>query len=268
MFAKIVTGFFWDTYDNLGKILLVNLLWFTINIPGFLVIFGLLGTHTPISILWVILIIPIILMSVTTMGMYHFTYLLVEQKDIKLIELFHGMKKYGARGVLYAFSYLVFLLVLLVNIRFYLNITGGIRMGGAILAGLAFWIILFLLLVLQYLFPLLVRQNIPFKKLVLRSFLLVLDNLWITLLVSSSSLGLIILTTLTGVGPMLFTTALVTLFGNNALYEILAKYDKKPEPLLKPGEKPTSWHQILPKEQSKWRHENRGWKDILRPWDM
>lgn len=265
MFAKMMTGFFWDSYDNLGKLLLANLLWFLCNMPGFLVVYGVM--YIPFNIFWILLFVPFILFSVTTIGLYYFTSLLVEQKDIGLKELFTGMKKFGARGLFYSTFFIGCMIILAVNIHFYLNLSPGIRWIGAVLAGFAFWVSLFVSLVCQYLFPLLVRQNLPIKKLLLRSTLLVLDNFWVSIAIILTSLGLFILTALTGVGPILFTMSLVTLWANNALYELLAKYDETPQPTLKPGEKPTSWHQILPKEKPKWRHEDRGWKDILRPWD-
>ncbi len=266
MFAKIITGFFWDSYDNLGKLLVANLVWFLCNLPGFMLGYGIF--HIPLNLFWIFLLLPFALFSVTTMGLYHFTSLLVEQKQIGVKELFLGMKKYGVRGTLYSCVLVLGFFVLLVNIDFYLNLSLGFHWIGAILGGFAFWVSLFILLVCQYFFPILVKQDLPIKKLLLRSSLLVLDNFGISLLIALNSLGLLILTIITGVGPILFTMSLFTLFANNALYEVLAKYDKQPQPTLKPGEKPTSWHQILPKEKPKWRHENRGWKDILRPWDM
>ena len=57
-------------------------------------------------------------------------------------------------------------------------------------------------------------------------------------------MGLLILTSITGVGPLFFTLSLFTLFANNAVFELLAKYEEKPEPALKPGEKPAATFQI------------------------
>lgn len=273
MFRHILLGFFWDTYDNLGHILLVNVIWFICNLPGLMIMYLIFRSSLGINLLWILLCIPLFIFSTTTAGLFAYTKQLMELKDSSIKYLFLGMKQYYGKGLALVLIHLGIFLLIIININFYLQLRGSMQMLGVILAGLAFWCGIFVALESLYSFAVLVQQNLSIKKTLKRSFLLVLDNLWVTIGIFIFCISFLIISLFSGIGPILFMMSCIAMLGNNAIYEIMAKYVKKPEPTptLAPGEKPTSWKQILDQEkadqQPKWRHENRGWKDIFRPWD-
>ena len=265
---KIITGFFWDFYDNLGKSLLLNALWFICNIPALFFFFAALGSKSPFWIATTLFLVWLS-MSFTLSGLYYAAYKMVEQKETLLKDYFQGLRLFGIKGLGYGFLIGLLYIIIGVNINFYLTFKGTAKWTGSLLAGLSFWAGLFGLLVTQYIYPLLVRQNPGFKKVIKRSFLLTIDNLGVSCISGLTLFSLIVLSIITVVGPVFFTFSILTIWTSNLLFEVLAKYEKVDEPPpLKPGEKPTSWHQILKKAPPQWRHENRGWKDLFRPWDV
>ncbi|MCX7919249.1 MAG: hypothetical protein N3A72_06510 [bacterium] len=269
MFRRILLGFFWDSYDNLGHLILANLLWFFCNILGLFLGYIILHISPRFSIFWILFSIPLAIFSVTTTAMFYYTKLMVEAKDSPIKQFFLGMKLYFWKGIFITLIHIFIGILVMINIQFYIQIQGF----GMILAGLAFWCGILVAMQSLYAYSILVQHNLPLRKTFKRSFLLLLDNLWITVGIFLFSIIFFIVSLLSGIGPILFMMSCIAMLGNNAIYEIMTKYEKKPEPepALAPGEKPTSWKQILDKEkadqQPKWRHDNRGWKDIFRPWD-
>lgn len=285
-------GFFWDAYDNLGKVILFNLLWFLISLPALLMVYFGLTVKMPYLMMAGMLIPGIGWLGASLAGLFFVTQKMVDQKDITLKDFFLGIKSWGIQSALYTLFWVLVFFLAGLNIRFYLNLGPQVKWMGAVLAGLFFWLSLVALFALQYFYPLITRQNPPVKKLFIRTLLLVIDNLGITILSGMMTFSLLTLSLITGIGLFFFSFSLTTLFTQNLLFETLAKYDemerlkkfreeKKLHP-TQPKEKPTSWHQILPELNNsdsvnpdpdqppklKWRHEGRGWKDILRPWDM
>jgi uncharacterized membrane protein YesL len=273
MFRHILLGFFWDTYDNLGHIILANVLWFLCNLPGLSLIYLVFHISTGFNLFWILLLIPLGIFSVTTAGLFAYTKQLIELQDNSIKSFFLGMKQYYGKAMGIAIIHLILFVLIIVNINFYLQLRGNMQMLAVVLAGLAFWCGIFVALESLYAFAVLVQHNLGIKKTLKRSFLIVLDNLWVTIGVFIFLISLTVLSLFSGIGPMLFMMSCIAMLGNNAIYEIMTKYDKKPVavPAVAPGEKPTSWKQILDQEkadqQPKWRHDNRGWKDIFRPWD-
>jgi uncharacterized membrane protein YesL len=273
MFRHILLGFFWDTYDNLGHILLANVLWFICNLPGLALIYLVFHISSGFNLFWILLLIPLGIISATTVGLFAYTKQLMELKDNSIKSFFAGIKQYYRKAFVITLIHVLLFILIIVNINFYLQLRGNMQMAGVVLAGLAFWCGIFIALESIYVFAILVQNNLGIKKTLKRSFLIVLDNLWVTIGIFIFLISFLILCLFSGIGPILFMMSCIAMLGNNAIYEIMAKYEKKAAaaPPLAPGEKPTTWKQIHDQEkadqQPKWRHDNRGWKDIFRPWD-
>jgi len=295
MFAKIMGGFFWDTYDNLGKVILLNLIWFLTSLPALLMVYFGLTVKLPYLLMALLLIPGIAWLGAGFAGLFYVTQKMVDQKDIPLKDFFIGIKLYGIKSAIYTLLWVGAFSIAALNIQFYLNLASAqAKWVGAVVAGILFWAAITSLFALQYFYPLLTRQNPSTKKLFARTFLLTLDNIGVTILSGMMTFSILVLTIITGIGICFFTMTLTAVFMQNLLFEVLDKYEQierlkqwEEEKKLnanQPKEKPVSWHQILPdlnkadsenssadKDQPpapKWRHQGRGWKDILRPWDM
>lgn len=274
MFRHILLGFFWDSYDNLGHVLFANVIWFFCNLPSLFLIYIILHGSQGINLLWILFLIPVCIFSATTSGLYAYTKLLMEGKDNAINHYFFGIKQYWWKGTILVIIHFIIFLVVIVNINFYLQLRGSLQMVGIVLAGLAFWCGMLVAIESLYALPVLVQHNLGIKKTLKRSFLLVFDNLWISIGIFIFIIIFLLISLFSGVGPILFMLSCLAMLGNNTLYEIMTKYEKKPEieTVLAAGEKPTSWKQILDREKAdqkpKWRHDNRGWKDIFRPWEL
>lgn len=187
---------FWHIYDNLGLLILTN-------------------------ILWLILAFTIILKPAASMALFHVAYLVINDKPVRAWDFFNGFKKYFLRVTLLIFLLCIVWLFLLFNIRFYLNRFGII---GIILSGINFWFFLFSLLGLIYIYPLLCRGHGIWKT-VRYSYILALDNLKITIILF---FYLLILVLCEIVVPIL-GMAILTVFMQNAFLEVERRYNPSVE---------------------------------------
>jgi len=275
MLGRILGGFFWDFYDNLGQAIIGNIVAFLLSIPAFIVLLFCITVKLPPLLLLFSLGLAAALFSIPLIGLYHQAQRMVEQREIHLKHYWEGIRLFWKPALISTLVFYAVLALLAVNVYFYVQLKGGMRTPGLLLAGLTFWAAIFILISGQYLYPLIVQQNPGLKKLFTRMILLSLDNLGATLLTGITTLSVVMLTVLTVVGPVILSFTILAVHSQNLLFEVLDKYEKKETPPPPPPvEKPTSWHQIRNREKQieaakpKWRHDGRGWKDILRPWDM
>jgi len=266
---------FWDTYDNLGKVILGNVVWFILCLPTFFGLFGLLfqPSGKQLNLFpYLMLLIPSLLLSAPiTAGLFHLTYIFVQEREAEFKELFIGFKKYFKKSVVIALILAAIIGLLVVNIQFYATRAPALKFIGVIFAGLGLWGMVFIGLLLVYLFPILVQQDGGLGKIFKRAALLVLDNIGYTLVVAILamvvSLGLTIFT----VGLVFLMMSLISILLNNALTEVLKKYEKREVKKEEKPAKPTSWKEIREKEEEEVEEEKprrRGWRDIFRPWEM
>lgn len=269
---------FWDTWDNLGKVILGNIIWFIFSLPTIIVIFGFLFPKegpTLLGALSLLLMIPTLFLSAPmTAALFHLTYFFVQEREASYRELFIGFKKYFKKSVIIGFILTLITILLLVDIQFYSNYI-PIKFIGPLLSALGIWGFLFVYLMQVYLFPVMVQVGGSVRQILKKSALLVLDNAGYTLVVGGVGAlvvvglaiiprGIVFALTLWTV----MTMSLISILFNNAFAEILKKYKKKEVEKEKEPGKPTSWKEIRKEEEVEERPRRRGWRDIFRPWDM
>ena len=118
---------FWTTYDNLGLLIALNLIW-------------LLSSLT-------ILLIP-----AATAGLFVIARLLITEKTAGIKDFFYATFKYLIISTLTVLIFVVFFFFFAFNIRFYLD---NPRLLGIVLAGINFWLLFICCLMSLYIYPLL-----------------------------------------------------------------------------------------------------------------
>jgi hypothetical protein len=175
MFGFLIKKSFWDLWDNMGRVLVVNLL-FTLLLMGFI------GTSyvAQYSLLFAtILLLALVVASFIYLGTA--AAYIKEISDFKAPELkslFQNIKntwRYSLGGGL-VFSVVILLTVL--GMRFYSSLGGILGMIGAIFL---FWIFVTVILAVLYYFPVMNRLNSTFLKMIKKSFLIFLDNPFLTI---------------------------------------------------------------------------------------
>lgn len=252
---------FWNTYDHIGRLILLNLLWTVcFPLPTYLAWWLLpLGNYHRIA---AAVLVGILTHSFATTGVFAATADIVDYRRFTLKGFFRwGRRLYPAALAITLLSVLVCYLNY-VSITFYLALEGPAGVLGFFLVGVQVWIVLFVLSMRVYLMPLLVKKKWGALKTIKWSAILILLKPGFTLLVMLQVLAASVIIGITILGAIVILMSLVSVFLNTALREVLKELEERDEP----EKKPTSWKEIFEAERER-DEEPRSFKDILRPWD-
>ncbi len=263
LIARIYKKSFWNTYDNIAQLILLNLLWFLIfPLPTFLAFRYL--PLAPYPRIGLTILIGLITHAYATSGVFALTARLVDYREITLGRFWPEARTYFPRmlGLGLIFGGVFF--VLAQSTRFYLNlkVAGGII--GFFLAGIQMWIAAFCLLMQVYLFPLLVTRAWGVKRTIRWSAMLVVLRPGLTMFMLLQASAVFFLIGITGIGVVLLLMSITSIFLNTTLRETLKEIEETTEP----KKKPTSWKEIFEERDRKHEEETRTVKDLLRPWDI
>lgn len=254
--VDVFTSWFWRFYDNLFRLILLNLGWFLtcfgIGWIGWRL--GLVGGPERFNFLGICSLFLIEIIG--SVGWAFLVFKIFNDGHASIGDLRSGMRKYfwKALGVSTISGPLIG--IALYNIRFYFHLQSTHRFLDLILAGFIFWILLFWISATLFQWPILFFQNPPFWRIIYRSCLLVLGN-------GLTSLGVLVFFascffffTLVPflwffIGPVFFFSFQCVLLEKHYLKYKITYEDKPLEPFL----------ELLERERE------RGWRDILRPWE-
>ncbi len=198
---RVMRKFFWDSYDNLGIIILGNLLWFG-------------------------LCLPIVTAPASTAALFSLTNRVISGKGASLKDFWEGFRKYFLRSLSLGLIYLLLLAVLKSDLFLYQHLSQTARVVVVFLGAVNFWIFLLFSLMGIYSLPLMVEQDIGLRKSLKRSALLALDNPFFTIAISIQVMAIFFLSLLSGVGVILLMMSLVSLLLNRSLRELFNKYEE------------------------------------------
>ena len=262
LLASIYKKSFWNTYDHIAKLLLVNLLWFVIcPLPTFLCF-----RYVPLTGLGRIaatLLVGITTHSYAAAGVFGLTARLVGYEKVDLSRFFGEAEIFFLRNLTLNLIYGTAFFLLFTGIRFYAGIKIGGGTLGFFLAGWQVCIFALCLLVQVYLLPLLVTKNWGILKTMKWAAIIAVLKPGFTVLVFLQAFGIFAILTVTGVGFVLLALSLTSIFLNTTLRETW----KEMEARWKTKKKPTSWKEVFEKRGLE-EEEHRVLKDIFKPWDM
>lgn len=198
--SRVLGKFFWDSYDNLGIIILGNLLWFG-------------------------LCLPIVTAPASTAALFSLTNHIAAGKGASIRDFWNGFRKYFLRSLSLGLIYLLLLAMLKSNLFLYQNPSQTGRVVFAFLGAVNLWIFLLFSLLGMYSLPLMVEQDIGLRKSLKRSALLALDNPFFTIAISIQVLAIFFLSFLSAAGIILLVMSLVSMLLNRSLRELFAKYE-------------------------------------------
>jgi uncharacterized membrane protein YesL len=252
---------FWNTYDHLGRLILLNLLWTAFYPLPTCLSYWLLPLEGPMRI-GVPLAVGILTHSFATTGVFAATADIVDYRKFTLKRFFTGGSSLCFRALGITLLTVLVCYLNYMSIRFYLALEGPAGVFGFFLVGVQVWILIFVLSTHIYLLPLLVRKRWGVFKTIKWSAILVVIRPGLTLLVLLQAVAAAIVIGITIVGGIVILMSLVSVFLNTNLREILKELEESGEP----RKKPTSWKEIF-EDKSRRDEEPRTMKDILRPWD-
>jgi hypothetical protein len=246
--ANVVLGLrlgFRDTYDFLGAVLFISLLWMGVGsvvvLGGYSVgqsLFGGLPGQLPVFLATLAALLGVTLVGGPLLaGCYRFVRNACARQEPDLFDLSWGFRVALRPSLALAAAQFFGTLLLGGNAVFYLSLRQPVLM---VLGALFGYLLVFWLLAMQYQWPLLVVQESEPKPAragaaIRKSALLVLDNMAFTLVVSAVCLLISALLWVTLVGAALLWLGAMAMLQTQATRELLRRYDVlPPDPTLDP----------------------------------
>lgn len=252
MLRKIFFRFFWNTYDNLGG-------WLLLSGVGF------------------VLSLPLVSAPAVWGAMFGAAARADREHEISLRFFWSDLRYFGRRSSILGAILLVGLILWISNLYFYSTSSLVVGMPPFLRIALLcffFWAGLFGLIGLDTAWAFMVMQDLPVKKALKRGFL-VLAAQPIASLATMLMIGIVLATTAVSV-----LGAIVLLGGLHAnlvmglaagAVEYYDELEERKERQRLEREGARSWHEMRVLDEraaTRYRRYDRGWKDILRPWEM
>jgi uncharacterized membrane protein YesL len=261
LLATIYKKFFWNTYDNIARLLLVNLFWFLIfPVPTFLCF-----RYLPVPFLprlGITIALGLLTNAFAQAGVFGVAARIADYRQISLRHFIAFAKTFCLRTLALSLIFGAIFFLIFESIRFYIALKPGGGILGFFLAGIQIWILTFCLLMQVYMMPLLAAKAWNLKRVLKWSAMLVVLKPGFTILIFLQALAIFVLVAITGVGAVLLALSLVSVFLSTSLREMLKEMEAQTEP----KKKATSWKEIFA-ERDRRDEEPRTFKDLFRPWD-
>ncbi|MFP3042489.1 hypothetical protein LQZ19_11800 [Treponema primitia] len=255
MFGFLIKKSFYDLWDNIFKVVLVNLV-FLAFLTALILILPLLESvpllalvFLGLSMLWCFVYLAAAALTLKAVSDY---------RSFGLADFFKSLKAAWPAGLLLGIIFFLGFHLVTLGIPFYFNLGS---FTGLLLGSFLFWTLLIGILALQFYFPIRSRLDTKFAKIIKKCFLILFDNSFfcimsgiISLVILALSLPLFLL--LPGPGGIL-------LFLDEALRIRLLKYDWLE---ANPGadRRKIPWDVLLVDEREK--TGNRTLKSLIFPW--
>jgi len=247
MLKLVFKKMFWCNYDNLFPNILLSAVWFGLNLPVFVFLYLLIGSHVyspwPYVIIWNFLWI-----SPLTAGLHHATLPMVnsEPSEGRIKLFFKGIRKFGLRSLAIFLISTAFLLIVTRVFLFYARDARGLpEFVRFIVAGIVVWVALYFVLMEMNFYPVLAKQDENIWKVFYKSFLLVLDRPGRQILFAVVVAGMFVIMTFSIFGLILFFSSFYALSSNIRTLVQLSRHNPK----------------IVVEE------ENRTFRNLLKPWE-
>ncbi|MBN2090147.1 hypothetical protein JW964_11050 [candidate division KSB1 bacterium] len=217
---------FWNVYDHLGTLILLNLL-------------------------SVVLILTFIGIPYALSGLFGITKQIAYYEHVEFRDYWSNMKKYFKKAFLLVIFTIIFLFLLAANLYFYYiqiissHTDANMRIIFSLMLGIMVWLSILFLIFLHYLLPMMVQSDDKFVSLLKRSYFLLLDNIAISLYLFLSSIFWFIIGVYTGIIAFFLSFSVISVVCQTAIREVLNQYQ--------------------PEDFSK-EEEVRGFGDLIRPW--
>jgi uncharacterized membrane protein YesL len=255
MFGFLIKKTFYDLWDNLFKVALINMaflafLIITILIPSLLSALPALSiTLMALGILWCFVYLSASALTLKNLSDY---------RSFGFADFFNSLSAAWPAGLLLGLLFLLGFLLISMIIPFYF---GQGSFVGLILGSLLFWTLLVGTLAMQFYFPIRSRLDTKLSKIIRKCFIILLDNSPFCILIGIVSLVLLavslpLLLIFPGPGGVL-------LFLDEALRLRLLKYDWL-EANPNANRRKIPWDTLLTEEREKTGH--RTLKGLIFPW--
>lgn len=208
------------SYEHLGKVLLINIIWFLVSLAPFLV-FLYFPIANNIGFL-ITLILTIIAFGGATGAIQYVFSQILEGEYFSFNNLWQGFKRFIFRGSVLLLLVILGFSILIFNIWFSRAYPSMLFL---ILSGFWIWGLVYLYAFSQLIFPILVQEDLTVLQTLKRAALLLLDNPLAGTMLLIMSLFMVILSVfLVGVPFLILTASFLSILQNYFYSELMVKY--------------------------------------------
>lgn len=252
MLYRIFFRFFWNTYDNLGG-------WMLLSAVGFF------------------LCLPVVTAPAAWGALLGAAARSDREEAISLSQFREDFRRFGRRSTLMGLLLLAGVGLCTVNVIFYSVSPLAAHLGPFALIAirlLFIWIALFWFICVQIGWAFMVMQDLAVKKALKRGFMVMGAHPLVALTVLSWGVFVAILLWVSVLGAILMLGALLANLAMGVAAGTVEHYeeieDRRERERLK-SEGARSWNELRALDEraaARQRRYDRGWKDIVRPWEM
>jgi len=305
MFQRLLLQWFWDTYDALWRLVILNVLlgivlsalFFFGLLPAGRLALILAESNPALGALAGLLAWTLggaLFLTLWLPGLLRIASIVSQDREARLADYFHGLKEAKWRFFRMALVVCFGLGVILLNMFFYARWTssgqGAVRALGAGLAGICLWAALLGIGVAAHAFPLSLNKNLPFRTSLRLAVLIVLRHPVFTLA------AILFLGLLWFVSCVVLKTAPIWVIGLsatatwlNSMHDVVIRREEEAQAKAAEAEeaagaaadrredapfapqKPSSWRQIQALQSKEDEKKNdryaRSLRDLLKPWE-
>ncbi len=217
--APAFRRFLWDSYDHLGLLVLMNLL-------------------------WLLFCLPVVTAPAATAALFQVAGKIVRREEVSVRDFFRGFRSLFLPGLKFGAFTALAAVVFWVAIDFYASLGGRATLPGMFIAGAFIWAAAFLLLMQVHAFPLIARGDQALLTILRKSALLILDNVGYSIGIAIQALAVAVLCIATGAGLVLIVGSLLAVLLTAGHHELLKRYFP-PDPGSEAPPESRSWRQLF-----------------------
>ena len=219
----IVSRGFRKAYDYFGTVMIISTIWFFLGLFPTWLSFLVFVQVPAINSLGIFLVCAFFLLGPLTAAVYSITDVLFRGDEVHYKEYFTHLKKHYKRSVRVTAAMGILLAILVVDLLYFLQLQFGFLQ---LVSVLWMYLILFWLMMMQYVYPLLVRREVGTWEILKMGALLAMDNIVATLIVGLFSVIVVVASYYLRVPLMLLMVGVIAFLHNAALDELLRKYPR------------------------------------------
>ena len=208
---------FWNTYDYLGTLIVIN-------------------------ILWLLFVLPLVTLPLAFAGLFRVTGRIAAYEETGIRDFFAHTRGDLARSFRLCGLYAGVLVLLAANVVFYVRLMDEWPWPGAILSGVMMWVIVFVGMTAVYTLPLMQRSQATVRQIIRSGVFLVMDNAWYSFLLLLFGSLTMAFSLASGVGLIFLGVGAVGVLLSTGLREILKRYDLTEADVL---EEARGWRDLL-----------------------
>jgi len=208
---------FWNTYDYLGTLIVIN-------------------------ILWLLFALPLVTLPLAFAGLFRVTGRIAAYEETGIRDFFTHTRQDLVRSFLLCGMYAGLLILLAANVLFYIGLMDEWPWTGAILSGVMMWLAVFVCMTAVYTLPLLQRSPAPLRQIIRSGVFLVIDNGRATFALVVVGFVTMAFSLASGVGLLFIGAGAVAVLFSTGLREVQKRYDLSDANML---EEARGWRDLL-----------------------